>query len=145
MATVEKRPLTEDELADRNRLVDAWKRYKNAHPGASQIWLAEASGLGTQGLISQYFRGIIPLNVKALLAICAQIGADPTEISPRLARDLPSTERGASAVSVSPAAQALIDAILKADRAGEPAQTFALMLRMLPDPDEPFRLEDPSP
>ncbi|KVP90012.1 hypothetical protein [Burkholderia ubonensis] len=145
MATVEKRPLTEDELADRDRLVEAWRRYKSAHPGASQIWLAEATGLGTQGLISQYFRGVIPLNVKALLAICAQIGADPVEISPRLARDLPSTERGAAQTSVSSAAQALIDAILKADKAGEPAQTFALMLRMLPDPDEPFRLEDPSP
>ncbi|WP_431207486.1 hypothetical protein [Burkholderia cepacia] len=137
MATVEKRPLTEDELEDRDRLVAAWKRYKSSHPGASQAWLSEATGLGTQGLISQYFRGIIPLNVKALLAICAQIGADPVVISPRLARDLPAAERGASANSVSPAAQALIDAILKADRSGEPAQTFELMLRMLPNPDEP--------
>lgn len=47
-------------------------------------------------------------------------------------------------VAASAGAKALIDAILKADKAGEPAQTFALMLRMLPNPDEPFRLEDPS-
>lgn len=46
-------------------------------------------------------------------------------------------------VTASAGAKALIDAILKADKAGEPAQTFALMLRMLPNPDEPFRLEDP--
>ncbi|WP_240202641.1 hypothetical protein [Burkholderia sp. LMG 13014] len=145
MATVEKRELTVEELADRDRLVAAWNRYKSEHRGASQIWLAESTGLGTQGLISQYLRGIIPLNVKALLAICAQIGAAPTDISPRLARDLPQIERSTSPDSASPAAQTLINAILKADKAGEPAQTFMLMLRMLPDPDEPFRLEDPAP
>lgn len=45
----------------------------------------------------------------------------------------------------SDAARTLIDAILRADKSGEPAQTFALMLRMLPDPDEPFDIEAPAP
>ncbi|WVN03753.1 helix-turn-helix transcriptional regulator [Burkholderia multivorans] len=45
----------------------------------------------------------------------------------------------------SDAARTLIDAILRADKSGEPAQTFALMLRMLPDPDEPFDIESPIP
>ncbi|KVC45183.1 repressor [Burkholderia diffusa] len=45
----------------------------------------------------------------------------------------------------SDAARTLIDAVLRADKAGEPAQTFALMLRMLPDPAEPFDIEAPGP
>lgn len=50
----------------------------------------------------------------------------------------------AAIAQASDAARVLVNAILKADKAGEPAQTFMLMLRMLPDPDEPFRLEDPA-
>ncbi|MBU9618102.1 helix-turn-helix domain-containing protein [Burkholderia multivorans] len=51
----------------------------------------------------------------------------------------------AAVAEASDAARALIDAIIKADKAGEPVQTFALMLRMLPDPDEPFDIESPIP
>ncbi|WP_157379265.1 hypothetical protein [Burkholderia ubonensis] len=138
MATVEKRPLTAEELADRDRLVAAWKRFKVGHPGASQIWLAEVTGLGTQGLISQYLRGVIPLNVRALLAICAQIGADPNEISPRLAKDVPPSHSGIDLADVSPAARQVIEAILRADKAGEPAETFKFILRILPNEDEPL-------
>lgn len=138
MATVEKRPLTVEELADRDRLVAAWNRYKSEHPGASQTWLAEETGLGTQGLISQYFRGVIPLNVRALLAICARIGADPSHISPTLARDVPPSHGSIDLAEVSPAAREVIEAILRADRSGEPAQTFKFMLRMLPDENEPL-------
>lgn len=145
MATVEKRPLSEEELADRDRLVAAWERYKNGHPGASQIWLAQATGLGTQGLISQYFRGIIPLNVRALLAICAQIGANPAEVSPRLAKDVQAIQDTVTLQGISAIAQKVIEAVIRADRAGEPETTFKLMLRMLPDPDEPFDIESPSP
>ncbi|HDR9036088.1 TPA: hypothetical protein QDB07_003596 [Burkholderia vietnamiensis] len=132
MATVEKRPLTEEEIAERDRLVVAWNRYKATHPGASQIWLAEATGLGTQGLISQYLRGIIPLNVRALLAICAQIGANPADISPRLAKDIQSIQDSVGLEGVSEAARKVIDAIIRADKAGEPAETFKYILRLLP-------------
>lgn len=47
--------------------------------------------------------------------------------------------------NASAAAKAVIDAVLKADRMGEPETTFKLMLRMLPDPDEPFDIEAPAP
>ncbi|HDR9834484.1 hypothetical protein SB379_19830 [Burkholderia multivorans] len=84
MATVEKRPLTDEERAEAARLRTAWAQYKDEHPGATQQWLGAASELGSQGLIGQYLRGIIPLNLKALISICAQIGAKAEEISPRL-------------------------------------------------------------
>lgn len=135
MATVEKRPLTDDELADKDRLVAAWNLYKKTHPGASQTWLGKVTGLGTQGVISQYFRGIIPLNVRALLAICAQINADPAKISPRLAKDIPSKNREIDWRSVSPAAIEAIEAIIKADRAGEAPETFKLVTRLFPVDD----------
>lgn len=138
MATVEKRPLTEEEIAERDRLVDAWERYKATHPGASQIWLSRATGLGTQGLISQYLRGIIPLNVRALLAICAQIGANPADISPRLAKDVQSIHDSAGLDGLSDAARKVIDAVIRADRAGEPPETFKYILRLLPNDEEPL-------
>ncbi|WP_048996779.1 helix-turn-helix domain-containing protein [Burkholderia multivorans] len=47
--------------------------------------------------------------------------------------------------NASTAAKAVIDAVLKADRMGEPETTFRLILRMLPDPDEPFDIESPIP
>ncbi|KVS16087.1 repressor [Burkholderia multivorans] len=47
--------------------------------------------------------------------------------------------------SASESARAVIDAVLKADKAGEPETTFKLILRMLPDPDEPFDVESPVP
>ncbi|KVE27757.1 hypothetical protein WI93_12040 [Burkholderia vietnamiensis] len=40
--------------------------------------------------------------------------------------------------AASNAARELIDAILKADKSGEPEQTFKFMLRMLPDENEPL-------
>lgn len=86
MATVEKRPLTWEEIAEAERLRAAWLVYKQEHPGVTQEWLGSVSELGSQGLIGQYMRGIIPLNLKALIAICVHIGADPREISPRLTR-----------------------------------------------------------
>ncbi|WP_254215940.1 helix-turn-helix domain-containing protein [Burkholderia multivorans] len=47
--------------------------------------------------------------------------------------------------SASESARAVIDAVLKADKIGEPETTFKLILRMLPDPDEPFDVESPVP
>jgi hypothetical protein len=91
MATVEKRPLTEEELAEANRLRAAWLRYRDAHKGATQAWLGSVTELGSQGLIGQYMRGIIPLNLRALLAMCSVIDAAPEEISPRLMKWAKST------------------------------------------------------
>ncbi|WP_257744580.1 hypothetical protein [Burkholderia glumae] len=132
MATVEKRPLTPDEIADAERLAAAWRDYKRTHSGASQEWLGTVTGIGGQGAISQYMRGIIPLNVKALLAICAQINVPPASISPTLARHISSTQSDIDLTGVSPDARRAIEAIVRADRAGESPETFKLVLRLFP-------------
>ncbi|MFS2113317.1 helix-turn-helix transcriptional regulator [Herbaspirillum frisingense] len=79
-----RRALTPEEELEAGRLRTAWTLYKASNPGATQTWFAAESGLGTQGVVSQYMRGIIPLNLPALLALCKVIGADPKVISPRL-------------------------------------------------------------
>ncbi|WP_176442611.1 S24 family peptidase [Noviherbaspirillum humi] len=82
---MKRRELTEEEKQEAERLNAAWLGYKAANKGATQTWLAAASGLGTQGAVGQYLRGVIPLNLEALFSICRVIGASPHEISPRLA------------------------------------------------------------
>jgi phage repressor protein C with HTH and peptisase S24 domain len=81
-----RRTLTAEETAEARRLAAAWVLYRAEHPGVTQAWLASETGLGTQGAVSQYLRGVIPLNVEALMAICRVIGANPSHISPRLAK-----------------------------------------------------------
>lgn len=85
-----RRPLTQEEKGESARLTDAWRSFQENNRGATQSWLASASGLGTQGAVSQYLRGAIPLNLQALLAICRVIEADPYFISPRLTNALSS-------------------------------------------------------
>ncbi len=85
MEKTKRRELSQQEKADANRLVEAWKAYKDKHPGATQEWLGRDTGLGSQGLIGQYLRGIIPLNLPALLAFSKTLGVEPGSISPVLA------------------------------------------------------------
>lgn len=80
-----RRQLTPEEQQEAERLSAAWLAYKAENKGANQTWLAAVSELGTQGAVGQYLRGVIPLNLDALLAICRIIKADPQKISPRLA------------------------------------------------------------
>lgn len=84
MATMNRRPLTQEEQLEAKRLMDFWREYQEKNRGATQSWLASASGLGTQGAVSQYLRGAIPLNLHALVSICRVIDADPYYVSPRL-------------------------------------------------------------
>lgn len=79
-----RRELTDEERAEAQRLSNAWDVFKAENRGTSQAWLAAESGLGTQGAVYQYLRGIIPLNLTSLLAICRVLRLDPREISPRL-------------------------------------------------------------
>lgn len=88
MTGMTRRPLTPEEEADAKRLAYEWAQFRMANPSATQSWLAAASGLGTQGAVSQYLRGAIPLNVHALTSICRVINADPYYISPRLMSNL---------------------------------------------------------
>lgn len=80
-----RRELTDEERAEAQRLSDAWDAFKVNNRGSSQAWLAAESGLGTQGAVFQYLRGVIPLNLTALLSICRVLGLSPKQISPRLA------------------------------------------------------------
>jgi phage repressor protein C with HTH and peptisase S24 domain len=81
---MKRRELTAEEVGEAERLKAAWEGYRAQHDGATQTWLAAESGLGTQGAVSQYLRGVIPLNLQALLAISRVVEADPRVISPRL-------------------------------------------------------------
>jgi len=81
---MKRRELTREEQLEAERLKAAWESYRAEHDGATQTWLGAESGLGSQGAVSQYLRGVIPLNLQALLAISRVIGADPRVISPRL-------------------------------------------------------------
>ena len=82
--TVEKRPLTEDELADAKRLKEAWIAFKAERDYATQDWLGKATKLGNQSLMGQYLNGSIQLNAKAVLAFANILGVHPSQISPRM-------------------------------------------------------------
>jgi len=84
MPTMNRRPLTPEEQEEAKRLASFWNEFREKNPGSTQSWLASASGLGTQGAVSQYLRGVIPLNLHALVSICRVIHADPFFVSPRL-------------------------------------------------------------
>jgi len=97
---MKRRELTTEERAEAERLAAAWSRYRAEHKGATQAWLAAESGLGTQGAVSQYLRGVIPLNVEALAAMCRVMQMDPATISPRLMEKVVSPEQLAAAQEV---------------------------------------------
>jgi SOS-response transcriptional repressor LexA len=81
---MKRRELTAEEREEAERLAQAWEKYRAENKGATQAWLAAEAGLGTQGAVSQYLRGAIPLNVEALAAMCRVMQVDPNAISPRL-------------------------------------------------------------
>jgi len=78
-----RRPLTEEEKADADRLKDAWLKFKAKHR-ISQEEMAHRCGWKAQGAFSQYVLGRIPLNMEALVRMSAVMGIDPATISPRL-------------------------------------------------------------
>ncbi|MEX3628445.1 MAG: XRE family transcriptional regulator [Burkholderia sp.] len=90
----QRRELTDDELRDAERLRDAWERYKIATPSATQESVAFACGWKTQGAVSQYLRGVIPLNLDALLKFAGVFGVAPQSISPRLAHKIAGVPAG---------------------------------------------------
>lgn len=61
------------------RLRVAWKAGKAEH-GLTQEGMAERLGGKTQGLVSQYLSGKIPLNYRALVLFCDALGIDPASI-----------------------------------------------------------------
>lgn len=89
--TVHKRELTASEKDAARRLKTAWEDYKSReeNKGVNQEWLGRESGVGNQSAVGQYLNAVIPLNHKALFAICKVINTDPATISPELTTTLP--------------------------------------------------------
>jgi hypothetical protein len=93
LQTMKRRELTREERAEAERLAAAWLMYKGANKGVTQEWLGAETGLGTQGAVGQYLRGVIPLNVEALMAFARVLSVDPRSISARLASIVDGLER----------------------------------------------------
>jgi phage repressor protein C with HTH and peptisase S24 domain len=79
------KPLTDEQLQDAIRLKSLFLRRKEADPSLTQEKLAFQCGWKTQGTITQYFNGRIPLNLTALQKFADALGARLDEISPSLA------------------------------------------------------------
>lgn len=69
---------TPADIAAAGRLKAIWDRKKDGL-GLTQDKMAEALD-GTQGLVSQYLNGKIPLNFKTLLAFARELEIDPAEV-----------------------------------------------------------------
>ncbi|WP_321799744.1 helix-turn-helix transcriptional regulator [Burkholderia sp. BCC1988] len=120
-------------LADRLK----WARTQ-AH--LSQEQLGDKAGV-SQSTIGNLEAGTRQ-SARRLPQIAAALGVDSLWLAEGKGKPQPGGDQSPnydSAVeAASEAARALIDAVLAADRAGEPAQTFNLMLRMLPEENEPI-------
>jgi hypothetical protein len=90
-----RRELTHEEAQEAAMLRGAWASYREKHTGATQEWLGSATGLGSQGAVGQYLRGVIPLNLPALLAFSKVLQVKPFVISPRLAKLIGNDSHGA--------------------------------------------------
>ncbi|MDR8087817.1 hypothetical protein KPB05_10125 [Burkholderia gladioli] len=114
----------------------------------SQAEFGAKYGIGTQGMVWQYLNGHRPLNIAAATAFSIGLDAPIGTFSPRLADEITRAYgqvTGDGDHRLSPAAAAVVSAVRKADKAGEPVQTFTLMLRMVPDHDEPLDGTLPNP
>lgn len=93
------RPLTEAQLEAARRLRDAYALAKQTSPSLTQEAIAHACGWKTQGAVSQYMLGKIPLNLSALLKLSAALGVAPGDIYPELASSALHDMLGASSIS----------------------------------------------
>lgn len=85
---MKRRALTTEELGEAERLSQIWLDFKASHKGVTQEWLGAETKLGTQGAVGQYLRGVIPLNLEALMAFARVLEVDPAHISQRLTRKI---------------------------------------------------------
>jgi phage repressor protein C with HTH and peptisase S24 domain len=83
MTQKKRRPLTPEEKQRAARLELAWLKHKG---DASQEDAAEAMGFKTQGAISQYIRGKIPLGFEAGFKFADFLGVPISEIEPAWAK-----------------------------------------------------------
>lgn len=84
-------PLTPSQKADADRFSTAYLKWKDAQKAAgmpsNQDHFASLLGM-TQGAVSQYKLGKIPLNVNFLVQACKVLGCAPFDISPDLAEKI---------------------------------------------------------
>ncbi|VVE51562.1 putative phage repressor [Pandoraea morbifera] len=102
--------------------------------------------IGSQGMVWQYLNGHRPLNISAATAFATGLGVTIPAFSPRLAAEIErayAKVRGSTDHGLSEAALKVIDAVRKADNAGEPETTFKMILRMLPEEGEPVARMNP--
>jgi len=85
-------PLSPAQKADAARLNAFYEEWKSSRKSqglpASQEVAASLLGFSTQSAVSQYVRGNIPLNVRALIKFAELFGRQPAEISPDLAKEI---------------------------------------------------------
>ncbi|MCC7006010.1 MAG: helix-turn-helix transcriptional regulator [Ottowia sp.] len=86
MITKRKNPRCKE---DAERLQAIFKNVRANDRSMTQEKLAFICGWKTQGAVSQYFLGKMPLNFDALLRFSKALHVDPAEISPSLAAQLP--------------------------------------------------------
>ncbi|WP_018610200.1 LexA family transcriptional regulator [Uliginosibacterium gangwonense] len=80
---MKKRTLTDEDLAAAKRLRAIWDEKKSAL-GLTQEKAAGILGFSTQGAVSHFLNGVIPLNTDATLRFAAMLMVSPTEIRPAL-------------------------------------------------------------
>lgn len=92
-------PLTNEQKADAARL-KAIYQSKKAKLGLTQISLAAECGWESQGTVSQYLNGKIPLNLEAALKFSKHLQSEVSEFSPSLANALPRNSAGTTPTSI---------------------------------------------
>jgi len=88
MTTRRRKQLEEWQKADAARLDQLWmnRQPKISEAEAADKWLGGKS----QGALWQYRRGVVPLNLRAALKFAAGLKCNISDISPTLAKELPS-------------------------------------------------------
>lgn len=84
MATTERRPLTQEEREDAQRLRALFEKQKAA-TGLTQEELAARGGWSGQSGAAGYLNARVPLNLKAATTFARALGVSLRDISPRLA------------------------------------------------------------
>lgn len=128
-------PLTQSQLADAERFSAAYKRWQASQKAAglpnNQDYFASLFGM-TQGAISQYKVGRIPLNVNFLIQACKVLGCVPSDISPDLSEKIEQIANASDGTNDEHAPVPLIDAKASAGKGSivfDSDETKTLMFR----------------
>lgn len=78
-----KNVITEEDIQIASRLKSLWNKKKD-ELSLTQEKAAGLLGFNTQGAVSQYLNGKVPLNVENTLKFSAMLEVDPEEINPEL-------------------------------------------------------------